>query len=204
MTAIASPLARMQSALTDLNPVTGPERLPPGESGSALPWILLGSLIVVGVAALAWHRRRTAAPTATEIDWNGELDQLLSAPFDGRQFAERLSQLLRRRLGSQFDVPAETLTTSELAARWPGDMLRRDAWLQLLGRCDLARYAHEPLTREESAQAVRTAQTLLAEDLIVTKTLPPKKFGEFRQNTSSTPDSAADGKSAGQRAPSAG
>lgn len=200
---IAAAIAALRTGLNELNPVTGPERLPSVDVGSAWRWISIGVLIALSATVLLVRRRRSTPAATTNDDLADRLERLHADRNGRREFPERLSALVREHLARRHAIAAESMTTAELAEQLghPADGRRNvHGWVAILSRCDRAKFAGQALTGDESAEALRTAQTLLAEDLIVSETLPPKKFGDPRQNGSSAGESNADGTPAAGRA----
>jgi len=171
--------------LDEAHPVTGPERLPPLPSARLWPWFVLGGAIAALAMLIAWFVRRTKSPgEAGPEEWARlRLEKLHSLNGHSAALADELASILRGYLERRYRLPVEARTTRQLT-----DTLRRASvpdekvrpWRDLLDRCDLAKFARVEMSPEESAEAIRRAQSLLAATLPMSESSPVTETGKFR------------------------
>jgi hypothetical protein len=153
------------------------------------PWFLLGAL-ALAAALFVWWRRRRGRPTeapqpvipaapprpAHEIAYE-ELERLLSSGLlergEVKAFYIALAEIIRRYLGRRFDFDAFECTTWEIleslrGARLPSSTMTLLA--ELLGLCDLVKFAKHLPGREETKGSVERAYRLVDE---TRRTAPP-------------------------------
>ena len=139
-----------------------PDIAPPVNYSLVPPWmIFVGSLIVLTIIGLAiWHGRKffrkkqvTLSPReralAALIEIESEVEK--TAPY---QFSIRVSNILRRYVVEQFDLPMTRQTSVEFLnaiASAPnfGDE-ERALLADFLNRCDLIKFARYEATTEDS------------------------------------------------------
>ncbi len=118
-------------------PATGIEFLPPAPPSDGVPagififGIAVGLLLIVGLV-FALRRRKPIPELPPGERALRDLDALIS----DATLPDRLAAILRTFTAKQFTIPAETLTTAELAKAHPDEELRT-----ILEACDRARFA---------------------------------------------------------------
>jgi hypothetical protein len=181
---VASVLKEGESEPADLKkPVEMQERL-------LWPWFLLGAVLLALAALLWWRRRRRRRPAAAalpvvpaapprpehEIAYE-ELERLLSSGLlergEVKAFYIALAEIIRRYLGRRFEFDAFESTSWEIleslrGARFPGPTMTLLA--ELLGLCDLVKFAKHLPGREETKGSVERAYRLVDE---TRRTAPP-------------------------------
>jgi hypothetical protein len=166
--------AEWADILGTIRDVPGPSRPPkPGGGPGRWAWAALAAAaLAAGAGAAAWRRRSAAGrrPAPEEIT-RQELDRLEAearAPgYDPAAFHTRLADAVRRYLAARFGLPAFQRTTAEYPASLgeaPGLVpAQRALLLDLLGRCDRARFAPAPADPEEGLRAARLARAFVDE-----------------------------------------
>lgn len=111
-----------RGAANELKPPMGKLELPRELTTSSLVWLILGGLLLIGLAIAVWvylrgHRKRVIRRSAYEIA-RRKLDQLLSSGLPGNesgieQFFVSISSIVRKYLEDRFDLHAPDLTTEE-------------------------------------------------------------------------------------------
>ena len=159
---------------TEYKDIAPPVELPP----AGLAWLVwplaLLTLGLAGLALLLWRRRRRAAAAAPEAGPAhllalAELERLgrrLPADRSGAEdFYVRLADILRRYVALRFGLDAPTRTTEELlaAAESTGGPIaaRRHQVAQVLGQCDLVKFA-----RRQPTPAAAPANLSQARDFV--------------------------------------
>ncbi|HYV18698.1 MAG TPA: hypothetical protein VFC25_06695 [Verrucomicrobiae bacterium] len=153
------------------------------------PWFLGGALLLAAAALLWWRRRRKRRPAAAlpvvpaapprpehEIAYQ-ELERLLSSGLiergEMKAFYIALAEIIRRYLGRRFDFDAFESTTWEIlesmrSVRLPATTATLLS--ELLGLCDLVKFAKHLPGREETRASVERAYRLVDE---TKRTAPP-------------------------------
>lgn len=168
--AIASGQTDPEAGLQDIR---GPVHIP----NPYLPWIIAGSVLLLGI--LGWwlwrviQRKRAARAipiplTPYEIA-RRDLIALMAVIEEHSDvvFSSRVSGILRRYIEDHFNMPAPERTTEEflpIAAEHPQIKGELDAILRdFLVQCDLVKFAQQPLDREERRELGQTAERFLEE-----------------------------------------
>ncbi len=133
--------ARPATGIEELPPLPTPPAVPPGVIGFG---IAVGLLLSVGLF-FALRRRKPLPHPLPRIEALRELDSLVA---DGTA-PNRLAEIVRTFVGQQYKVPAETMTTAELATAYPDGALR-----EILEECDRVRFAGVPWLPDELQRAV--------------------------------------------------
>ena len=153
------------------------ETLAEGRAGKRPPWtrpLPLGgaALLLAAAAGLAtrWRRRRRrgppSTPQATAAAELAALEQRL--PLPPPHFFEALAHILRRYLAARCRLPAEELTTAELAAelqRQPtvfSDQ-QKAGLAEALRRTDKGRFSGAEVPQQDMAGALAKARELVLE-----------------------------------------
>ena len=161
----------------DPRDIKGPLSIPRSWWG-VLPWAALAAVVVAGAAYYLYRRRRAApesgppvprAPPRPFHELALEALRLLekSSLLERGQVKEyhvRISEIIRRYIEGQFEVPALELTTREVA-----DGMRRaalggrvtGAFQDFLDRCDLVKFAKLRPAPKESRGLMEQARTLV-------------------------------------------
>jgi len=183
---VASVLTAGQTDPADIKkPITLPER-------AVWPWLVLAALIVAAaIAALWWRRRRrrgagvdTAAPPepprpAHEIAY-AELERLLAAGLlergEIKRFHIELAEIARRYLGARYGIDTFERTTYEIlealrVTRLPLAVTTMTA--DLLGTCDLVKFAKYLPDQDETRRTVERAYRLVDETKVVAAPAAP-------------------------------
>jgi hypothetical protein len=145
------------------------------------PWVALGVLMVAAVAYLWWRRRRRRPAPALpavpppvprpehEIAYE-ELQQLLASGRlergEAKAFYIELAEILRRYLGRRFAIETFERTTFEILEALRAARLQANAAslaAQLLGSCDLVKFAKYLPERDETRRHVEQAYRLIDE-----------------------------------------
>jgi len=146
------------------------------------PWFVAGGLLLALVAFLLWRRfrrRRPASPVPVipaapprpehEIAYE-ELQRLLASGLlergEVKKFYIALAEIVRRYLGRRFDFDAFECTTREIleTTRMQRLPAATQALLsELLGLCDLVKFAKHAAGREETQGSVERAFRLVDE-----------------------------------------
>jgi hypothetical protein len=122
--------------VTDARPVTGYED-PPAAPAMGIEWplfVLAGALVVGLLVTVARRRRVPHAVEPTLADRLALLESQ-SESITGPAFAEELARILRRHLETVHGLPADRLTTEELARDPATEPVR-----ELLEWCDRVRF----------------------------------------------------------------
>ncbi len=123
--------------IEEARPITGIEELPPLPPRPAIPPGVIGFAIAVVLLLLVGSffalRRRRPMP---ELPPGERAQRELDALVPDATLPEKLAAILRAFAADAFDLPAETMTTAELAEAHPDEELRR-----LLEACDRAKFA---------------------------------------------------------------
>jgi LPXTG-motif cell wall-anchored protein len=193
---VASVLRAGESEPADLKrPVDMRERL-------LWPWFLLGGLLLA-VAAIVWWRRRRKRPEAPvaaipaapprpehEIAYE-ELERLLSSGLiergEMKAFYIALAEIIRRYLGRRFGFDTFESTTWEILDSMRGARLpaaTTTLLAELLGLCDLVKFAKHLPGREETKGSVERAYRLVDE---TKRTAPPALPGAAGEGTGAGP-----------------
>jgi hypothetical protein len=154
------------SEARDLAPI---EELPPPMSAGRVwwPWLFAGlPLVAIGAWLLLARRSRPLAeptPHAVALQQLDELSGLpVDSPADVQRLHTRLSDVLRRYLEKRFELPATRRTTPEFFAALTEEnplAAEQQALLSdLLGRCDLAKFAGVTPTAEACQRVVNLAR----------------------------------------------
>jgi hypothetical protein len=166
------------------------------------PWFLLGALVLV-VAAIVWWRRRRRRPEAPvpvvaavpprpehEIAYE-ELEKLLSSGLlergEMKAFYIALAEIIRRYLGRRFEFDTFESTTREILESMRGARLPSATTTllsELLGLCDLVKFAKHVPGREETRASVERAYRLVDE---TKRTAPPALPGAEGAGTGQAP-----------------
>lgn len=153
------------------------------------PWFLAGALLLAAAAFVWWRRRRKRRPEAAvpvmpaapprpehEIAYE-ELERLLSSGLiergEMKSFYIALAEIIRRYLGRRFDFDAFESTTWEIlesmrSVRLPATTTTLLS--ELLGLCDLVKFAKHVPGRDETRASVERAYRLVDE---TKRTAPP-------------------------------
>jgi hypothetical protein len=172
---VASVLAAGQTEPADIKPpVAMPER-------AIWPWVALAALLVGAAIAVLWWRRRrrgavaaAAAPPepprpAHEIAY-AELERLLASGMIERGeiklFHIELAEIVRRYIGGRYRIDTFERTTFEIlaalhVARLPIAVTTMAA--ELLGTCDLVKFAKYLPDQDETRRTVERAYRLVDE-----------------------------------------
>lgn len=148
----------------------------PDSAGRRWPWVLVGLLVVAGVAAAVgfpmWSRWRQMARrrSAYEIA-RGRLEQLLRKPRPTAEkldvFFVELSGIVRRYLEDRFELRAPELTTEEfLGSVSDSPDLTQDHQMLLrefLRQADLVKFAGVQPSGEDVEQSIGAARRFLEE-----------------------------------------
>lgn len=139
----------------EARPATGIEELPPLPTPPAVPPGVIGFGIAVAVLLsiglfFALRRRKPVPDPLPRIEALRELELLVA---DGTA-PNRLAEIVRTFVGQQYHVPAETMTTAELATAYPDGALR-----EILEECDRVRFAGVPWLPDELQRAVEQARS---------------------------------------------
>lgn len=125
--------------------------MPAPERSGPLPWMALGASGLTALSACAWiltRTRRRPMPSAWQraasaIDSLAAFDW--TADHAGRRYHAALSLVVRCYLEDRFGVPADRLTTFEIARAVengpPALRPEAQALAQILGQCDFAKFA---------------------------------------------------------------
>lgn len=146
------------------------------------PWFVAGALLLALAAFLLWRRFRPRQPAAPapvipvapprpehEIAYE-ELQRLLASGLlergEVKKFYIALAEIMRRYLGRRFDFDAFECTTWEIlesvrSARLPGTT--QTLLAELLGLCDLVKFAKHVPGRPETQGSVERAFRLVDE-----------------------------------------
>ena len=134
----------------EARPATGIEVLPPLPAPEPFPFLPVGitvaALLLLAAGAYVALRRRRPVPAPTP----GEraLRKLDALPPDD-SLPERLAAILRVFTAARFGLPAETMTTAELAKARPDEALTA-----ILEACDKARFAGAAWPAEDGSRMV--------------------------------------------------
>ncbi|HEV8199334.1 MAG TPA: hypothetical protein VGS03_04875 [Candidatus Polarisedimenticolia bacterium] len=153
------------------------------------PWFVAGAVLLAVAALVWWRRRRKRRPEAAvpvrpaapprpehEIAYE-ELERLLSSGLiergEMKAFYIALAEIIRRYLGRRFDFDAFESTTWEIleslrSVRLPAPTTTLLS--ELLGLCDLVKFAKHLPGREETRASVERAYRLVDE---TKRTAPP-------------------------------
>jgi hypothetical protein len=145
------------------------------------PWIALGVLLIAAAATLWWRRRRRRPAPALpavpppiprpehEIAYE-ELQQLLASGRlergETKAFYIELAEILRRYLGRRFAIETFERTTFEILEALRAARLHANAATlaaQVLGSCDLVKFAKYVPERDETRRHVELAYRLIDE-----------------------------------------
>jgi len=134
-----------QIAADQAIPATGIEELPPLPPSASLPPGVYGFAIAVVLALVLglFFARRRRKPTAELPPGECALRDL-DALVPDATLPDRLAAILRTLVAQRFAIPAETMTTAELAKAHPNEELTA-----ILEACDRSRFAG--LTWDETA-----------------------------------------------------
>jgi len=177
---VASVLIAGQTDPADIKkPVAMPER-------AVWPWVVLAALILgAAIAALWWRRRRrsgagaeAAAPPevarpAHEIAY-AELERLLAGGLlergEIKLFHIELAEIARRYIGARYGIDTFERTTFEIlealrVTRLPLAVTTMTA--ELLGTCDLVKFAKYLPDQDETRRTVERAYRLVDETKVV-------------------------------------
>ena len=146
------------------------------------PWFVAGALVLALAAFLLWRRFRRRRPEAPapilpkapprpehEIAYE-ELQRLLASGLlergEVKKFYIALAEIMRRYLGRRFDFDAFECTTWEIleslrSARLPATT--QTLLAELLGLCDLVKFAKHAPGREETQGSVERAYRVVDE-----------------------------------------
>ncbi len=130
----------------EARPATGIEELPPLPPSEGVPpgvvaFVLAVALLLVGGLFHASRRRRPARELPPQERALRDLD----APVTEAELPNRIAATLRTFAAIRFGVPADTMTTAELAKVHPDAELTA-----ILEACDRARFAGVPWSEEEA------------------------------------------------------
>jgi hypothetical protein len=169
-----------------LPPEQPPE--PPSFWPRWLPWA--GVPVAAALLVLVWirlfRRKRDEPPPVPPHEWAlAELKRIealnLPASGESNRYHTLLSEVIRRYLGRQFNLPASRQTTAEFLRRLPDDCpltpAQRGLLAEFLERCDLAKFAPITPPPEECRAAADLAcafveQTAPTSSPLVKATLP--------------------------------
>ena len=183
--AVSSPLAFNVASVLKEGEVEPADLKRPMEMRERLlwPWFVAGALVLALAAFLLWRRFRRRRPAAApapvvpavpprpehEMAYE-ELQRLLASGLlergEVKKFYIELAEIMRRYLGRRFDFDAFECTTWEIlesvrSARLPATTTTLLA--ELLGLCDLVKFAKHVPGREETQGSVERAFRLVDE-----------------------------------------
>jgi len=156
-----------------------PDIAPPVNYSLVPPWmIFVGSLVVITIIGLAiWYGRRffrkkevTLSPRELALAALSEIESEVGriAPY---QFSIRVSNILRRYVVEQFDLPMTRQTSVEFLnaiASAPNFGDEEKALLaDFLNRCDLIKFARYEATPEDSRLLLDEAQQFVKGGVLV-------------------------------------
>ncbi len=156
----------------EARPPTGIEELPPVgtqptsiQDRLAVLLALAVGVVVIAVAAV-WLVRRRPPPRPTPEEWAAaRLDELAVGSAPDGEFADRLSDVVRRFVEARTRVPATKLTTAEVPVElersgdWPADRVAE--LVAVLDRCDRVKFAADRPTAEEAADLLELARRVV-------------------------------------------
>lgn len=136
-----------------LRDITAIEKLPPRDpEPSWWPWILAGSVALIGGLVVAWRLTRAPAPVPKSARrWAlYELERLrkfgLLERDKSEEFCTLMGQIVRKFLELRYAVPARRATTEDLARQMqdkPGA-----EWIDWLRHCDRAKFSGQSTAAE--------------------------------------------------------
>lgn len=142
---------------------------PPVDYFILQPWMVFcaiaGLLLLLGLTIwlVKWWRRRPAkilTPRERAIDQLARIENQIAAlpPY---QFSIRVSDILRRYVTEQYQLPVTRQTSVEflnaLAAKSPFSADEQTLLSDFLNRCDLIKFARYDATTEDSRQLLQEA-----------------------------------------------
>ncbi len=136
-----------------LRPNPGPEALPPEFDWTTFAfWALLLGLVACGtLLAMRWWRRRPRPILAPHETALAELDRIATGKLandkDIEQHYVRIAEVLRRYLGSRFEIPWQDRTTRELTSALQTikhlTSEQQHSVAELLNQADLVKFARQ-------------------------------------------------------------
>ncbi|MHC1713798.1 MAG: hypothetical protein AB9872_16770 [Solidesulfovibrio sp.] len=149
--------------MDDIHDIKPPEGIATGTHRTT--WVIGACVLAFGGLAV-WRWRRMCAGDAGARAVRAALTRLAAeaAGLDDRVFYYRLAGLLRLGIEARWRVAATHMTTEELLPRLRELALpeaRLKSVIELLRRCDLARYAGQTLSPELRATDLTTTQKIV-------------------------------------------
>jgi len=162
----------------DLAQLLTPEALPdirepaaPGFLEANWPWLLPLAMGLLIVGVFVFRRLRNTPPQVPASTPRQQAERAISeaeataATGDDAAFGYQLSTAVRAYLEARFKLNVPARTTEEFLDVAAGDARLSAAGLDglegFLRRCDLAKFARQPLTPEERAELAHTARQLV-------------------------------------------